>query len=388
MNNATRRQLDIASRSSIFTYAISAVIIPVSLLAIIKELGFTLTQAGSLSLIATIVQFSILLGAIPAAAKTGKIRLLRWGLWILAAGLAAFTRINSFGAAVLVILIIGLGQAVLEALLTPLVEDIHPEDDGSNQAFLHAFWPFGVIFGTLVIGEALTRGVSWRTVFLILGILCIAVGSLYPRRSRANLPRSRADFSHAGEILRKPVFWMMGAALFFAGGTEGGFTYWSASYIQIEYGTLARAGGLGTAFFSFGMAIGRLLASRIMSRFGIKRILISAVLFALAGGIAFYFVRTLPLLYIDMVIMGTCIGPFWPGVQTYAVRRIGGDPTMIMVFLSCFGITGFSSATFIMGIIGDHAGLRTSFLAAPAYLAALFVILLVENRLCSKTETG
>ena len=380
MDKATRIQLDIASRASMFTYANTAVIIPISLVAITSEMGFSLTQAGSLSLIGSILQFAVFLGSIPLAAAIGKIRSLRWGIWILGIGLALFTGITNFVGAVLIITVIAFGQAIIEALLTPLVEDNHPEDDGSKQVFLHAFWPLGVIFGTLVIGESLSREVNWRTMFLIFGMFCIIVGALYPRRSRAKLPRSRGDFSHVGEILSQPFFWIMALALFFAGGAEGGFTFWTASYIQIEYGTLARAGGLGTAFFAVGMAAGRLLVSRIASRLGLRKILIISISMALLGGIVLFLVHHLTILYVLMVFMGLFIAPFWPSLQTYAVRRLGADPTMVMIFLSCFGIIGYSLANFIMGVIGDISGLRMSFLVAPVFLFILLLLMLVEKQ--------
>jgi fucose permease len=363
-----------------FTYANTAVIIPVSLLAITTEMGFSLTQAGSLSLIGSILQFAVLLLSIPLAAAAGKIRLLRWGLWIIGIGMLLFTKIAGFISTLLFISIIASGQAVIEALLTPLVEDIHPEDDGSRQVFLHAFWPMGIILGTLIMGEALSMGVKWRTLFIILGIISIGIGFIYPARSRAGLPRSRTDFSHAGEILSKPLFRIMGMALFFAGGAEGGFTFWTASYIQIEYGALPGAGGLGIASFSLGMAAGRLLTSRLTTRIGLRRILIFSISMALAGALILYFIHNLIFLYGLMFIMGLFIAPTWPGIQTYAVRRLGSDPTMVMIFLSCLGVLGFSTTSFIMGIIGDLSSLRMSFLASPVLLLFLLLLLTVENR--------
>jgi fucose permease len=172
----------------------------------------------------------------------------------------------------------------------------------------------------------------------------------------------------------------MGIALFFAGGAEGGFTFWTASYIQIEYGTLPRAGGLGTAFFALGMASGRLLTTCIASRFGLRRILIASVTLALVGGMGFFLVHNLLLLYAVIVMMGFFIAPFWPSIQTYAVRRLGSDPTMVMVFLSCFGIVGFSLANFIMGIIGDRFGLRFSFLVAPTLLVLMLTLMILEKQ--------
>ena len=378
MDQSTRKQLDIASRASMFTYANTAVIIPVSLVAITSEMGFSLTQAGSLSLAGSIIQFAILLGSIPLSAAFGKIRPLRWGIWVLGIGMLLFTRITGYISALLIITVIASGQAVIEALQTPLVEDIHPDDDGSKQVFLHAFWPMGIILGTLIMGEALSRGVDWRTLFLILSIISIIVGATYPRKSRAKLPGSRSEFSHAGEILSQPLFWVFGIALFFAGGAEGGFTFWTASYIQIEYGALPRAGGLGIASFALGMASGRLLASRLASKFGLRKILVFSILMALIGAVSLYFVSNLITLYFLMIFMGLFIAPTWPLIQTYTVRRLRADPTMVMVFLSCLGILGFSTVSFIMGFIGDLSNLRMSFLMAPATLFILLILLSLE----------
>jgi fucose permease len=174
---------------------------------------------------------------------------------------------------------------------------------------------------------------------------------------------------------------MMGMALFFAGGAEGGFTFWTASFIQIEYGTLPRAGGLGTAVFALGMAAGRLLTSRLASRLGLKRILILSISLALAGGIGFYFVSSLYVLYVLTLFLGFCMAPFWPSIQTWAVRRLGADATMVMVLLSCFGIVGFSLVNFIMGVIGDIWDLRISFLMVPAVLLILLVLMILEKRI-------
>jgi len=171
----------------------------------------------------------------------------------------------------------------------------------------------------------------------------------------------------------------MGTGLFMAGGAEGGFTFWTASYIQIEYGTLPRAGGLGIAFFAAGMASGRLLTSRMASRMGLRKILILSTSMALIGSMGFYLINNIVLLYAVIMVLGFFIGPFWPTIQTYTVRRLGADPTMVMVFLSCFGIVGFSLANFIMGIIGDMNGLRFSFLVAPVMLFILLVLILSEK---------
>lgn len=381
MNRRIRRQLDIASHLSFFTYASSTVVIPVSIVALTSELGFSLTQAGSLSLAGSIVMFVVLLASVPASALWGKIQLLRNSLWILALGLLLFTQTQSYIYALLITTIIASGQGIAEALLTPLVEDIHPGDDGSNQLLLQASWPFGVIFGTIIIGEGLSRGISWRWAFVFVALMCSIVGFLYPSRKKAKLPSSKADFSHMGEVLSEPLFWIMGMTLFASGAVEGAFAFWTASYIQIEFGTLAREGGIAVAIFSAGMGVGRLSSSRIIVRLGIKQYLMicAASIVVLSAG--FFLVNNPIPLHILMFFIGFAVAPLWPCIQTYSVRKMPqADPTMIMAFLSCLGILGFSSSSFLMGIIGDRFGLRVSFLIVPAIAIGLITLFFMEGQ--------
>ncbi|MCG8454331.1 MAG: MFS transporter [Spirochaetales bacterium] len=379
MDKTSRSRLDFASRGSLFTYALTAVILPISLITIASELDFSYAQAGALSLVGSITQFVILLLSIPLAAAVGKIRPLRWGLLFLGLGLGCFTFSTGFTVAFLTIMVVAVGQASIESLITPLVEDVHPGDDGRHQALLHSFWPLGIIIGTLILGEALSRGMPWRYGFWALAALCIATSFLFPHHKKVSLPPSRCDFSHAGEIFRQPTFWIFSLALFFAGGIEGGLTYWTASFIQVSYGTLPRAGAMGTAAFALGMALGRIGTSRLTGRWGIHAILTGTAVTALILGICLKMTGALYSLYPLLVLLGISCAPHWPGIQTLAVRRIGADATMTMAFMSCFGLLGFSAASFSMGLIGDAKGLEMSFWVIPIEAILLLFCLLVER---------
>lgn len=388
VTTAIRRRLDFASRISLFYYAITAVAIPICLVDLSRDLDINLTQAGSLGFVTSIQQIIVLFLAAILAARVGKIPLLRGGLFLLAAGLALFGRSQTYIVAVALLLIVGSGQALLEALLTPLVEDIHPEDPGGKMNFLHAFWPMGVLTSTLVVGELLTAGVSWRTIFAALAIGGAVIAFAYPLRSRANLPRSRADFTHMREILAEPRFWILGTALFVAGGAEGGFTYWTATYIRIEFGTLARAGAIGTAAFALGMAIGRIAASRLAARYGLRRLVIVSAAAALVASVGFLAIRSLVPLYVLSGAVGMCVATFWPSIQTYTTRVLKMDPTLVMTFLSFYGVFGFSTATFAMGAIGDRAGLNAAFGVPVVYLALLVSLMIVERRVPVRGTSG
>lgn len=376
----SRRKIDIAAMATMFIYASSATVLPISLVKISRELSFNLTQGGALGFIASMTQFVILILSSFLAGRYGKIRLIRFALVILSFGLFLFTKSTTYLLTTFFILFIGVGQGFLEGLLTPLVEDLNPGDNGKKMNLFHAFWPIGVFFSVLVFGELLSRDFSWRIIFTILAIAVLLISFIYPSSKNLNLPKSRNDFSHMGEILSNRKFWLFGFSLFFAGGAESAFAFWSASFIQIEYGMAPRAGALGAALFALGMVLGRLITSKLAHRYKLITILLFSGILSLIQSIFFFLIEDLLSLYILMFFMGLTIACLWPSIQSYAASVMKVDATVLMIFLSCFGTPGYSSSTLIMGILGDKYGLRTSFIVSPIYLIFLTLLLFILSR--------
>ncbi|MBI9103016.1 MAG: MFS transporter [Spirochaetales bacterium] len=374
-------RIDRAAFASMFIYAAAANTFPVCLVKMSEELSFNLTQAGLLGFITSLEQLLVLFLSCFAAAKFGKIKILKTALLVLTGSLFLFSFSSTYLTTVALMLLIGLGYAFLEALLTPLVEDLHPKDSGSKMNLLHASWPVGVCFAVLIVGELLSRGVSWRYVFMGLAACTLIIFFFYPGAKKVNLPRSRTDFSHMGEILAQPRFWALGAGLFFAGAAEFSFAFWSASYIQIHYGTLPRAGGFGAAAFAFGMVAGRMASAKIIPKTGLKNLIIYSAVAGFMISLSFFFINGLILLYIFLFLMGLTIACFWPSIQSYSARVLPVDATILMIFLSCFGVPGTSTASLLMGILGDKFGLHIAFVVAPVSLILLILSLLIEGKM-------
>jgi len=82
-----------------------------------------------------------------------------------------------------------------------------------------------------------------------------------------------------------------------------------------------------------------------------------------------------------MLAMGFTIACLWPSIQSYSCSVLNVDPTMLMIYIACFGTTGYSTATLFMGIIGDNWGLQSSFIIAPIYLGLLIILLTLEGKI-------
>lgn len=380
ISNVMRNRIDRSAYSTMVIFAASVNILPIALVKISEEFSINLTQAGIFGFVTSIEQFFVLILSIFAAARFGKIRMLRFALLVISAGLLAFSFSKSYTAAVCLIIIFGFGTAIIEAMITPMVNDLHPGDGGSKMNLLHAFWPIGVCSSVLISGELLSRGVSWRLLFIGSAIVTIIIYFSYPGSKKIKLPPSRADFGHLGDILKRPRFWMLGMAMFFAGAGELSFAFWSASYIQIQFDTLPRAGGFGAAAFALGMMVGRMAAVRLSKRYGLKKIIMTSAVAGALFSLTFFAIQSPLIIYIYLFIAGILLACHWPSIQSYSATVMDVDATALMVFLSCFGIPGTSAAVLTMGIIGDAYSLQAAYVVAPVFILLIAVFMFLEGR--------
>jgi len=192
---------------------------------------------------------------------------------------------------------------------------------------------------------------------------------------------------NAGVILKMPYFWLFFAAMFLAGGGEFCLTFWLAAYIQQVYGLTPMIGGIATACFAGGMILGRTGWGVMIRQHQLGALIIIS---AFAGAVVtavFPLLNVMWVLYVMLFISGVATGPFWPSVQSYCAERIPQvDTTMLFILLSCAGIPGFAFVSWLMGFVGDRAGLRASFFVVPAFFALLLFIVIVE-RACRPRST-
>ena len=262
---------DYATFLSFFAYASGSVVVPVALVMLARDLGFSLetggmTAGGALHLGRTMAMVGAVLLSGFVAGHWGTRRSLGAGVLFMGLGmlLCAFTPV--YGVLLLALMLAGCGEGVIEGLATPFVQDLHAGDEpGRYINFSHAFWSVGVLVTVLVSGALLTLGVSWRLLIGGVSLLGFLAGVLLLIRSRGGqvYPDATARthwvhvWGHAAGIVRQPRFWLYYAAMFLAGGGEFCLTFWSASHIQLRYGAQAWSGGVGTACFAAGMVLGR-----------------------------------------------------------------------------------------------------------------------------------
>ncbi|AQQ71200.1 putative sialic acid transporter [Limihaloglobus sulfuriphilus] len=383
---------DYASFICFFAYAACSVILPVSLVPLAAELGFSLeeggmTAGGAMQLGRTISMLLIMLSCGFIAGHIGK----RWtmGLSVLVMGIGIMTCAISPSYWILFIAmsIAGMGEGVIEGLATPFIQDLHTDEPGRYINFTHSFWSVGVVVTVLVVGALLSMGVSWRVLLASAAGLSILTSLIYlaPQREGKEYPDhpERIHWSitlnHAKDIITTRHFWLFFAAMFFAGGGEFGITFWTASFIQLNFVSAAWAGGVGTACFAGGMFLGRSGWGFFIKQHQLKYLVAYSAASAALITLALPFVQGLWVLFVLLFLTGVCVAPFWPSVQSYSTNRLHErDTTMIFILLSCAGIPGCGVITWLMGLLGNIGGLRMSFFVIPACFAILAILITAD----------
>ncbi len=375
---------DKAASLALYSYAAGITVTPICLVHLSAIFSLSLSQGSGIEAVRALFIVITLVGSTFIAAALGKMRSLGAGALLMGAGLLLYAAAPGYLVILLAAALVGAGGGLIEALVNPLVQELHPADSGRHLNTVNAFFSVGVFVTVLSAGELLTRGVSWRLLFGVTGLIALGTGLVFMVLRRRGVREKRRSMgqvlSHKKEILRHPRFPVFAAMMFLAGGTEGAFTFWSASYIQINFGALPRMGGIGTACFAGGMLIGRFAGGHFVSQKGVPRLIALSALLGIISALAASFVTGLLLFLVVLFFAGLSVACFWPSIQSYAAERIGSDPTALFVLLSFAGIPGFGAVPWFMGMMGDRFGLRAGFFLLPFLFLLLLGLLFVERK--------
>jgi MFS family permease len=344
-----------------------------------------LTAGGALHLGRTVMMVAAMLLCGFWAGRWGKRRTYGLAILVMGIGMSLCALAPAYSILFLALVVAGIGEGVIEGLATPFVQDLHPDEPGRYINFAHAFWSVGVVITVLLTGALLSFEVSWRQIIVGVALFSLTPaaiillpahpGNAYPDHTEP-LHRS-VVWNHARTIVRIPRFWLFFAAMFVAGGGEFALTFWSASYIQLNFGSTAWAGGVGTALFAAGMVVGRTGWGYLLHQSHLRGLIIGS---ALAGTLITLFLPTLSHLWLFMgalFLAGIATAPFWPSVQSHSADRLPQtDTTMLFILLSCAGVPGCGFSAWLMGYIGNHfGGLGVAFYLVPAFYLILAILI-------------
>ena len=391
---------DYASFAAFIMYSVCSLAIPLMIVSMGKDLHFPLDKGGMgygglLHIVRSLFMLAALLVCGFVAARLGKRKLSGFSLLLFGLGMTGCAFTTQYWMLMPCLILAGIGEGTCEGILTPVVQDLHPDSPERYVNISHAFWSVGIFAAVLLAGGLIALGVSWRQVMGVIGFLTFLASLLFlwkeDPRNRFPEVVEKADYKELWErskyIFRQKRFWICSAAMFFGAGAEFGITFWSAAFIELTFKTSVFVAGLGTGCIAVGMFIGRTSFGYIARPENLRYILMSASLSTIPLTIILAFLEPglmpqwalFTVLFITLFLCGIGIAPYWPTTQVYGVSNLPKcDSTLLYVYYSALGIPGCGFFTFLMGFAGDHFGLKGTILVVPVCLLIFAAITYYE----------
>ena len=383
---------DYATYATYIAYSSCSVIVPVLLIEIANALNFPLESGGqgaggALQIGRSLFMVIAMIFCGFAAGRWGKRLTVGTSVLLMGAGIGLAAIAPSYGVIFLALAFAGFGEGIVEGLSTPVLQDLHENDEPSRYInFGHGFWSIGIVIMTLLVGWLLSMHINWRYILVGVALCTVLPALLFLLPEKRNVFKTeKVDFAtvcrQTREIMGTGRFWIFFALMFLGGGAEFGLTFWASSFVRINFNATPLQGAFATLIFSIGMIVGRLGAAAVIPQKRLFHLLLTTAGCGILFGILLSFTTVLWVAYALFLLLGVSCSALWPSSQSYCTDRLPFlDSTVIYIILSCAGTPGCGFLSWLLGRCGDAFSLRISILLVPLCLL-LFVSLILFERL-------
>lgn len=308
------------------------------------------------------------------------------------AGALAFSRFPTYSVAVGALFVIGLGMAMLQVVINPLMRVAGGEQHFAFYSVLGqlvfglASFASPLVFAALMTGEGAKAVLAalpfaarprWIALYWLFAVI---FGALILVTLRMRIPAIELkDEEKAGAfevyltLLRTPhvVLFFLGIAAYV--GTEQSLANWMSQFLSTYHGVSPTAEGARSVGNFWGlMSLGCLVGLVALKLFDAKAVLAAICALAMVCvGAALFGDRQ-----VSLIAFPTCgffLSAMFSIVFSLALNSVPKNHGALSGIL-CSGILGGAIVPLIVGALGEHVGLRTALLAVFATLGFLMSI--------------
>ncbi|MEW6201794.1 MAG: MFS transporter [bacterium] len=334
--------------------------------------------------------------------KVGLRQVMLGGVAVLGLSLIGFGQARSLPVLFVMMFLSGAGGGAMEASVNALISNLYGRTRVYSLNLLHVYFGVGAFTWPTVAGFLLHSGVSWRALYVLIGVISLIIAGLIAMQRFQQVEREEMlRFRDMALLLRNPTVLLLGAAIACYVGAEMGINAWIVRYfdevllrgqpltarLHVNLGYTEIDAGLTSSIFLtlywFTMTVGRIfstLAGRVVPDTTLLR---AMTLLSLITAIATFITSD----YIMAAILLGLTGLFFSGIFATTVA-IGGNRfpsnlgiiSGIIIGFSALGNIIFNAA---IGEIAQASGLR----AAMLFAAALLVIMTLCAFLVRRTRS-
>ncbi len=351
----------------------------------IEQFGIDKTEAGSLFFLMSmgILVASAFFG--PIVDRFGYKVLLTGCVLIVALGLEAIAVADSFWMLRVAALAIGLAGGAVNGATNALVSDLSTGERSADLSILGIFFGLGA-FGVPFLLGALLGKLSYGVLIAATGALVVLVvifmsGTRFPAAKQPQgFPLARAR-----DMLRDPLLLTFGVMLFLQSGMEISTGGWSAAFLNEELAVAGDRSVLLLSLFWVGMVLARTVLGALLRRVESYLALFASMALALLGALFLLLTSSSAVAATGLFLLGFGLAAGFPVVLGYVGDRYADVSGTAFSVVFVMALLGGSLLPYLMGVLGDAFGLRSSFLILPVALILLALLLSVQVRAMGRT---
>ena len=273
----------------------------------------------------------------------------------------------------LVLFLAGILSGALEINLNVEIDKLEAQQGGRYMNRAHGFWSVG-FFVTALAGASIRQsGLSVaQHMGLIAAIVVLVGGYLIWGMRSAPKPKGRHDgdtprfaFPNLGLL---PLC-LIGFAAFLV---EGAGIDWSAIYMRDVFESTPFIGGMGLTLFAFCMAVVRLGADPLVSRYGPRAVAMVLMGLASLGALLVGVAPDQTMALLGFALMGIGCSAVYPLAVSAAAQRTDRPSAVNVAALGQVSFVVFFMAPPLLGFVAEYMGIRMSYLIClPLLLAGL-----------------
>jgi len=286
-----------------------------------------------------------------------------------------------------VLLFLGGGLGVFESMSNALLSDIcEDESERTYQInYMQCFFGIGAVVGPILVSLAYSNGISWRSIYQMLGALLIALIIWFVfNRFPALPPADKIRLRDIKELVTDKKFLLICLCIFFYTGSEVGSWGWMAEFTESVLDFTVMESGVAVAVFWSAMTVSRFIAAKLLLKADLRKFIMWLSLFAGVISAVMGFSESKAFAWVVIILLGFACSGIWGMILSYGAKIYTRNSGTVFSTLIASGGIGISVVPGLMGITAEHIGLRWS-LGFPAAFFAIITILFVIIPRLNKT---
>lgn len=363
-----------------FLIGIVSFIISPTLPVIIKDLGVSLSIAGSIFTASALGGFigSIIGGFL--SDLFGRKPLIIMGCALQFIGFAGIALTHSWFLILIFFSMTNLGRGFISICFNALISDINPDRRGAALNTLHGIYGIGNLIGPMLAGLILSLDYGWRIVYygaavLWLGFMLIIIPIKYPiiENGGNNFKVGSTEKRSVESIMLNPIIIMLFLVSFIYNGSATGLVGWINTHLDwLDFPILLGAGMV--SIFYIGLTLGRFICRFTSEKVGYSKVILVCAL----GSLIFYpfaiYSRNPILITIGVFGSGLSLSGLHPTGLAYANAMFPTISGTVTAILSIAMSLGSMVLPWLIGVVAENRSFRQGF--SIGYISIIILVII------------